>query len=306
MTDIMGTVVVVLELIWTLIKVHAENLRCIYKVFVPDEPKNVQGEIALITGAGHGIGRELAQRFAKLGAIVVCVDINAKGNEETVQAIKDNGGKAYKYECDVSNRTAVFSLADKVAKEVGEVTILVNNAGIMPCQPFLKWTEQNISSTLNVNVAGNLWTLQAFLPAMKKRNHGHIVALSSMAGHIGTSYLVPYCGSKFAIRGIMEALENELYEETDGKSNIKFTTICPYTVDTGLAKNPRIRFQKANKMVDAGEAADLIVDAVRRNQWTITIPVNFFYVDKFFTRFLAPSAVRILHKFIGAGVNPHD
>ncbi|XP_047985634.1 17-beta-hydroxysteroid dehydrogenase 13-like isoform X2 [Leguminivora glycinivorella] len=296
---------IVLELLWTLIKVYAENIRCIYKVFIPDEPKEVRGEIVLITGAGHGIGREIALRFGKLGATVVCVDVNAKGNEETVQMIKDNGGKAFNFECDVSNRAAVFSLADKVTKEVGEVTILVNNAGVMPCQPFLNWTEQNITSTLNINVAGNLWTLQAFLPAMKKRNQGHIVTLSSMAGHIGTSNLVPYCGTKFAVRGIMEALENELYEETDGKSNIKFTTICPYTVNTGLAKNPRIRFQKANKVVDAGEAAELIVDAVRRNQWTITIPGHLYYAERFFTRFLSPPAVRILHKFIGAGVNPH-
>ncbi|XP_063549089.1 17-beta-hydroxysteroid dehydrogenase 13-like [Cydia strobilella] len=306
MADFVEVAMVVIELIWTLIKMNVENIRCIYKTFVPLEPKDIHGEITLITGAGHGMGREMALRFAKLGAIVVCVDINAKGNEKTVQAIKDNGGKAHRYECDVTDRAAVFSLAEKITKEVGEVTILVNNAGIMPSNPILEWTEQKIRSTIDINITANLWMIQAFLPAMKKLNHGHIVAMSSMAGLMGFKNLVPYCGTKYAVRGIMEALENELHDESDGKSNIKFTTICPYMVNTGLCKNPSIRFQNLMKMVEPGEAADMIIDAVRRDKYEVTLPNIMHYSNRFLVRLISPSAARITNKFFGVSVEPHD
>ncbi|XP_047985635.1 17-beta-hydroxysteroid dehydrogenase 13-like [Leguminivora glycinivorella] len=306
MADFIEVAMIVFELIWTLIKMTVENIRCIIRTFVPPEPKDIHGEITLITGAGHGMGREMALRFAKLGAIVVCVDINAKGNEETVQAIKDNGGKAHRYECDVTDRAAVFSLAERVTKEVGEVTILVNNAGIMPSKPILEWTEQKIRSTIDVNITTNLWMIQAFLPAMKKRNHGHIVAMSSMAGLIGIKNLVPYCGTKFAVRGIMEALENELHDESEGKSNIKFTTICPYMVNTGLCKNTSIRFQSLMKMMEPGEAADMIIDAVRKNVYEVTLPHSMHYGNRFLGRLISPSAARITHKFFGVTVEPHD
>ncbi|XP_073958426.1 17-beta-hydroxysteroid dehydrogenase 13-like [Choristoneura fumiferana] len=306
MADAIEVITLVLELIWTLIRVHFENIRCIYRVFVPNEPKDIRGEITIITGAGHGMGREMALRFGKLGAVVVCVDINPKGNEETVKIIKDNGGKAHRYECDVTDRAAVFNLAEKVKKEVGEVSILVNNAGIMPSQPILQWTEPKIKSTIDVNLTANLWMIQAFLPSMKERNHGHIVAMSSMAGLIGFKNLVPYCGTKFAVRGVMQALENELYEESNGKSKIKFTTICPYMVNTGLCKNPRIRFKDQMKMVEPGDAADQIIDAMRRDINEVTVPSNLHYSTRFFGYLIAPSAARIMNSFVDAGVEAHD
>ncbi|XP_073958427.1 uncharacterized protein [Choristoneura fumiferana] len=280
MADIVEIITLILDLIWLAIKVQVENIRCIYKVFVPNEPKDIRGEIVLITGAGHGLGREMALRFGKLGAVVVSVDIKREGNEETVKIIKNNGGKAYSYGCDVTDRTAVFNLEEKVKKEVGEVSILVNNAGIMPSQPILLWTEEKVRSTVEINFIGHIWMIQAFLPSMKARNHGHIVAISSMTGHVGLRNLVPYCGTKFAIRGVMESLQTELYQESNGNSQIKFTTICPYMLNTGLCKKPRIRFQDKMKMVEPGDAADQIVDAVRRDVLEISIPGNMHYTNR--------------------------
>ncbi|KAJ8886351.1 hypothetical protein PR048_012562 [Dryococelus australis] len=84
--------------------------------------------------------------------------------------------------------------------------------------------------------------LEAFLPSMIKNNHGHVVALSSMAGVMGIPNLVPYCASKYAVRGLMEAVAEELGEEVRD-IDVKFTTICPFIVDTGLCKKPRTRCQ---------------------------------------------------------------
>ncbi|KAJ0182273.1 hypothetical protein K1T71_001642 [Dendrolimus kikuchii] len=268
------------EILMLYIKMTLTWIYCIYQFFVPPEPKSVNEEIILITGTGHGMGRETALRFARLGGIIVCVDINPTGNQETVDIIKEQKGKAYRYECDVTNREAIKLMASKIRSEVGDVTMLVNNAGIMPCKSIMQTTEKEILATFNVNILAHLWLVQEFLPSMMEKNHGHIVALSSMAGLIGLRNLVPYCATKFAVRGMMEALHEELREDARDFSGIKFTIICPYIVDTGLCKNPKIKFPSLMKIVTVQEAADNIVDAVRRNYFEVTIPSSLYYINQ--------------------------
>lgn len=123
-------------------------------------------------------------------------------------------------------------------KEVGEVSILVNNAGIMPQHEVLKHSEGEIRKIYEINTIAHYWMFQAFLPKMMEKNQGHIVALSSIAGLVGLNNVVPYCGSKvcrnfqllnwkiifllpqFAVRGTMEALAEELRSHTNGKSKV--------------------------------------------------------------------------------------
>ncbi|KAI8438944.1 hypothetical protein MSG28_011260 [Choristoneura fumiferana] len=213
-------VVTTLEVILLLIKMTITFFYSMYQLAVPPEPKSVEGEIILITGAGHGMGREVALRFAKLGGTIVCIDINAAGNQETVDMIKANQGKAHRFECDVTDSAAVSALAERVRREVGEVTMLINNAGIMPCKPLAQHAEKEIRTMFEVNVLAHFWMLQAFLPSMMERNHGHIVAMSSMAGILGLRNLVPYCASKFAVRGMMEALHEEMREDAKDYSGV--------------------------------------------------------------------------------------
>ncbi|KAG6441854.1 epidermal retinol dehydrogenase 2 isoform X2 [Manduca sexta] len=301
--QIIQVIRIILEVIWTIVLLHYELTKAFVKWTVPQEPKDVSEDVILITGAGHGMGREVALRFGRLGARVVCVDINDKGNEETLNMITEEKGRAYTYQCDVTNRDAVFALAEKVTSEVGEVTILVNNAGIMPCKPILKHSEKEIRTLVDINVNGNLWMIQAFLPAMLERNCGHIVAMSSMAGKMGLRNLVPYCGTKYAVRGIMESLAMELHEDPRDTNGIKLTTICPYIVNTGLCTNPRIRFPSLMKVVDPGEAADQIVDAIRKEYHEITIPSDLYYTNKIYN-LLPVGAAKLMTDFIGTGLDP--
>ncbi|CAG9136810.1 unnamed protein product [Plutella xylostella] len=293
------------EILWTIVQIWVAIFQSIYAVFFPMEPKDVSGEIILISGTGHGMGREMALRFARLKATVVCVDINPKGNQETVDMIKQEKGKAFRYECDISDRAAVFALQQKVAQEVGSVTVLVNNAGIMPCRPFLETTEKEVRLMNEINVMGGIWMLQAFLPPMLARNHGHIVAMASMAGMVGSKNLVPYCGTKFAVRGIMQALAVELRQEEKDYSGIKMTTVCPYIVNTGLAHNPKIRFKDLMKPVEPSDAAEQIVNAMRRELVEITVPGDLWYSSYKFPQLLPARAVAILQDFTKTGVEPH-
>lgn len=114
--------------------------------------------------------------------------------------------------CDVSKRDEVTALADRIKSDVGCISVLVNNVGIMPTHPILQQSAEEIQRVFDVNVFSQFWTIQAFLPHMQEKCRGHIICMSSIAGLVGISNLVPYCATKFAVRGLMEALHAELRE----------------------------------------------------------------------------------------------
>lgn len=124
------------------------------------------------------------------------------------------------FSVDVTNREKIIETGNKVMTEVGNVTILVNNAGIMPQHEFLKHSEKEIRLIFEINVLAHFWMFQTFLPKMIENNKGHIVGISSMAGILGSRNLVPYCGSKFAVRGLQEAMSEELRTSSNGKSEV--------------------------------------------------------------------------------------
>lgn len=278
-------------------------LESTFRLFCPVEEKSVSGEVVLITGTGHGIGKELALKYAALGAKVVCWDMNEKSNKETAEEIKTiSGASVWTYKCDVTDRDEVFRVAENVRKDVGDVTILVNNAGIMPCHTLLDHTPDEIRKVFDVNVIAHFWMMQAFLPSMIEKNHGHVVALSSMAGITGIPNLVPYSGSKFAVRGLMEAMNVELRESMAPKqSNIKFTCIYPYMVDTGLCKKPKFRFPNLLALVPPKDAAAEIIKSQRRNVQEASIPSIFLHVNNIFRNFPDKAALAI-RDFLDSGV----
>jgi len=300
---VLSVAMLILDILVLFFRLTLSQIEFIYKQFVPVEPKSVKDEIILITGSGHGIGRELSLQYAALGGIIVCVDINEAGNLETVKEVKANGGKAHAYVCDVSKSDKVKELADRIRKEVGEVSVLVNNAGIMPCKQFLDHEEAEIRKMFDVNVFAHFWLNKAFLPSMIMKNRGHIVALSSMAGVIGLPNLVPYCGSKFAVRGIMEALGEELRADPR-KLHIKTTTIYPYIVDTGLCQRPKIRFPSILGIVKPKEAAAEIINAMRIEKMEHSIPFTMLGLNNW-CRIQPNKFNHVLKDFIDSGLEAH-
>ncbi|GFY46241.1 hypothetical protein TNIN_391611 [Trichonephila inaurata madagascariensis] len=202
--------------------------------FVPVKlkAKDITGELVLITGAGSGIGRKMALKFAEKGCNLVLWDVNAKGNDETAVMVRNKGAKAYPYEVDITDSEAVFSTSELVKKEAGTVTIVVNNAGIVIGKSILDLEEKQIRKIFEVNALAHFWVVRAFLPGMLKVDHGHFVTISSLAGLGGSPKLTDYCASKFAAIGLMEALQVELHSE--GRKNIHTTIICPFFINTGM------------------------------------------------------------------------
>ncbi|NXM49015.1 RDHE2 dehydrogenase, partial [Gymnorhina tibicen] len=264
---------------------------------VPRRKKNVSGEIVLITGAGSGLGRHLAVKFASLGATLVLWDINQEGLNYTVRLAKENGaGRVHSYICDCSKRQDVYRVADQVKKEVGDVSILINNAGIVTGKRFLDSPDALLEKTMEVNTMAHFWTYKAFLPAMIATNHGHLVSIASTAGHCGGSQLSDYCASKFAAVGFAESIDIEM--RILRKTGVKTTIVCPYVINTGMFDGLKIKWPHTLPILDSEYVAERIITAVRQNQEVLFIP-RILYVLFFFKSFLPVKASVLLLDYFG-------
>ncbi|KAH8396425.1 hypothetical protein KR222_010069, partial [Zaprionus bogoriensis] len=299
--DIYNIVLLVVDILVLVVKFWVAIFEEFIRLFTTRTEANVSGQFVLITGAGHGMGKEMALQYAALGAKVLCWDINEATNTQTVKEIKQGGGSAWGYVCNVVKREDIIELAARMRKEHGFVSIVVNNAGIMPCHPLLEHTEQETRLMYDINVLAHFWIIQAFLPEMIERNEGSFVALSSCAGLFGLPNLVPYCGTKFAVRGYMSALAEELRQKNP-QSNIKLTTIYPYMIDTGLCKNPRYRFPNLFKLISPKVAAASIIEAQRQGLEEAAIPRHFVAVEKI-GRIIPKKAMRLVNDFLDTGVD---
>ncbi|XP_066601208.1 17-beta-hydroxysteroid dehydrogenase 13-like [Prorops nasuta] len=288
-------------LIWDLnvlsIKMTFAIAMSICKLLLPARKKSLIGETVLITGAGHGIGRELAIEMGLQGCIVVCWDTDLEGNRLTMNSVSRNGGEVYGFVVDVSNRNEVRETIRMMKKaSIPEVTILINNAAILHHSPLLQQHHEQIEQTFQVNVLSNFWTIEALLPAMLLRDRGHIVSMSSMCGFYGVSEKVSYCASKFAVRGLMEAL-NEEVKMLSKNSKIHFTTIYPFYVDTGLAKDPHYRFPYIFGVVTPKYAAQQVIKAIRKNSTECSIPRCLLFLNSI-NRILPESAMHLILDFL--------
>ncbi|XP_071951188.1 17-beta-hydroxysteroid dehydrogenase 13-like [Antedon mediterranea] len=236
-------------------------LYTVYRFVIPRSPKSVVGKVVLITGAGHGIGKETALKFARLGATLVLWDLNKTDNEQTAEEARNVGAGACAYTVDVSNKNAVYAAGKRVTDEVGNVDILINNAGVLVGEELLELTDEQIERTFNVNILAHFWILRAFLPSMLERNDGHIVTVASMAGHFGWHRLVDYSASKFAAVGLDDALRREL--KMLKKTGIHLSIVCPNFVSTGLIHNVS---QRIGKIITADDVAEAIIYGVQRNE----------------------------------------
>ncbi|KAM9329538.1 17-beta-hydroxysteroid dehydrogenase 13-like [Gastrophryne carolinensis] len=274
-------------------------LEAFVKLFIPIKRKTVRGEIVLITGAGHGIGRLTAIEFAKLQSIVVLWDINQEGIEETAELCRDLGAKAYAYVVDCSKRDDIYSAAEKVKSDVGDVDILINNAGVVNGVEFLNLKDHQIEKTFEVNIIAHFWTAKAFLPAMMKKNHGHIATVASVCGHIGLTYLVDYCASKFGAVGFHTCLTAEL---TDlGKDGIKTSCLCPVFVNTGFVQKPITRLWPVLKPEDVVKR---FVDGILTNEKMIFVPS---YLKSYLVleKFIPQRVINMLNKMQNVQFSTH-
>lgn len=172
--------------------------------------KKLEGKVALVTGAGQGIGRAIALRLARDGADIAIADMNEAKMSDVAAEVRGIGRKATTFKADVSKRDDVYAAIENAEKVLGGFDIMVNNAGIAQVQPIADVTQDELDKILKINVGGVLWGIQAAAAKFKQRKHkGKIISASSIAGHDGFAMLGAYSASKFAVRALTQAAAKE-------------------------------------------------------------------------------------------------
>jgi 2-hydroxycyclohexanecarboxyl-CoA dehydrogenase len=197
--------------------------------------RSLNGRVAVVTGAGSGIGRAIAIRLAEDTAKIAIWDINFEGAEETAKMIRDAGGTAIAINADCSDKAAIQAAAAQTRKELGPVAILVNNAGIAPFTPFLEIDDELFDKTIRINLRGPYLVTKEVLPDMLEAKWGRVINITSSSVQSGSFAQGHYVSSKGGLVGMTKALGLEF-----AASGVTFNMVPPGFIDTPMLRSAPI------------------------------------------------------------------
>jgi NAD(P)-dependent dehydrogenase (short-subunit alcohol dehydrogenase family) len=242
---------------------------------------DIAGSIAVVTGAGSGIGRATALALAQQGARVAVTDLRQDLAQETVVAIKGGGGEAMAYPLDVADAGQVRAAAKRIQGELGAPSLLVNNAGIAVGGYFLDSSEESWQKIMSVNLMGVVHCCRTFIPAMASSGRpGHIVNIASMLGYTGMRGVTSYCATKFGVMGFTESLRAEMVDYGIGVSAICPGMIRTNIIDAGIlesssedveARRQQINALYAKRNYPPEKVARSVLSAIRRNRAVVPV-----------------------------------
>jgi len=247
--------------------------------------KNFKSKIAVITGAGSGIGQALAIELAKKEAILILSDKNADTLADTEKMVQTFGAVCHTYIVDVSDENAIIDFSKKVIKEHKYIDLLFNNAGYALGKISLKDVKiEDFKKIMDVNLYGVIYHTKLFLDTLISRPESAIINISSVFGIIGIADQVPYCTTKFAVRGFTEALRMELMD-----TNVQVYCVHPGGINTNIYKNAvhyeknavlDNKFQKALERTSPEQAAKTIIKSIERKSERILIGMDAEIIDR--------------------------
>jgi NAD(P)-dependent dehydrogenase (short-subunit alcohol dehydrogenase family) len=189
----------------------------------------LKGQVAIVTGAGRGIGRAIALELARQGADIVIAEMDQAGAKRTAEEVGALGRRAVVAPTDVTSRADLRAMVDRAKSEFGRIDLLVNNAGVYRAAATLDVTEEHWDAIMTINAKAVFFASQAVLPVMIAQKSGSIVSLASMAGKIGSKTNLPYNASKAAVVSMTKSLA--LAHAADG---IRVNCVCPGFVETDM------------------------------------------------------------------------
>src|SRR5215470_18981117 len=222
-----------------------------------DPGVSIRGQIAVITGAGRGIGAAIARQLAELGAVCVICGRTESRLRHTADEITRAGGQCETAICDVTDLRSVEALASRVERTFGRTDILVNNAGIGgPGGPLHQFPPDAWDQVMNTNLRGPFYCIRAFAPMMIRARSGYIVNISSLAGKNALPNGATYSASKWALNGLTYSVAEELRAH-----NIRVSVVCPGTVHTELSPHTG---KNQNKMLKPDDVAHVVAMLVQQ------------------------------------------
>ena len=257
---------------------------------------DLSADVCVVTGAGQGLGRQVALQLAECGATLVLWDIDKEKVHSVASEIRERGRDAYPYVVDCSNRE-VYRVAAQVRGEVGDVAVMVNNAGIGigigKSYVTGEQSDEVIKKTFSVNILAQFWTVRAFLPWMMENNYGYIVNIGSIASFMGWPYMMSYSASKAAVRSFSESLRYELLHK--GKKGISVTCVYPVAMNTRFVTDVTLETvkEKGLPILSPEEVAKKIVRAMGENKREVFIPWSHKIMD-FLKRIVPQAALDML------------
>lgn len=217
---------------------------------------DIKNKVVIITGASSGLGEATSRRLAKNGAKLMLAARREERLKELVSDIEKDGGTAKYQVTDVTDHSQVEALAEATHEAYGRIDVLINNAGLMPLSPLDQVKVDEWDKMIDVNIKGVLYAIAAVLPIMRQQKSGHIINLSSVAGHQVFPAGTVYCATKFAVKAISEGIRLE------SNGEIRSTNISPGAVDTELTNT--ISDQETAKGIDQLYSVAIDADAIAR------------------------------------------
>jgi butyryl-CoA dehydrogenase len=262
--------------------------------------QNFQQKVIVITGAGSGIGRELATQLAAKGAILALNDLKEDALTETWGMLPE-ASRGFMAAFDVGDRNAVDNFAAAVRKALGRVDMVVNNAGFtLAINPIIYSAVEDYERVLQVNLWGVIYGSLAFLPHLRENEEGCLVNISSVFGLMGSPGQAPYNVSKFGVRGFTETLRVEMRG-----TGLQVVCVYPGGIKTNIARNIEGDDKAANERfvktfdrhakTTAAEAANVIISGVERGKSRIPIGADARFIDRI-TRLMPTNYERLLNR----------
>ncbi len=251
--------------------------------------KSLKDKVVVITGAGSGIGRALALNLAEKGALLALSDVNEEGLAETVVLAEKAGAQVRSDRLDVADREAFAAYADLVVQEFGRVNVVVNNAGVALAGDFVDLEIKDIDWIMGINFWGVVHGSKFFLPHLIESGDGHLVNISSLFGLVSMPGQSMYNASKYAVRGMTEAIREEMLISGH---KVGVTAVHPGGIKTAIARNARVSdhedkaataklFDEKLARMTPEKAAAIIVKGIQRNQARVLVGIDAHLIHTF-------------------------